>query len=146
MHSDKLSAISAISVSSKGRRLALLVRFHPDKNIHGDEVVRFLKHMLHRIRGPIFLLWDRSKIHVKTNAVQKFLQKHHRIQANPFPTYAPELNPDEYVWYHLKGDLANSIPEDLKHLEKLLQSSTQKLRYSRRLLWACIDASELKWK
>jgi hypothetical protein len=123
IYSDKISAISAISVSPNERRIALLIRFHPNKNIKGPEVVDFLEHMVRQIKGSIFLLWDRNKIHIKTDVVQEFLESHQRIHANAFPAAAPELNPDEYVWYHLKGDLANSIPENLKHLEKLLQSN-----------------------
>ena len=77
-------------------RLALCARFHRD-NIAGVEVVAFLRQLLRQIRGPIELVWDGGTIHRRRMAGD-FLQRHPRIQTHRFPAYAPEINPDEYVW------------------------------------------------
>jgi transposase len=144
-HWKKISAISAISVSPRRTRLALYARCHPDQNIRSPEVVAFLQQLLRHLRGPVVLLWDAGTPH-KGALVTAFLRRHPRLQTHRFPGYAPELNPDEFVWCHLKRALANSVPEDLPHLKRLLHPPLQRLRQSQRLLWACIYASDLPWR
>ena len=39
-----------------------------------------------------------------------------RLHLEWFPGYAPELNPDEWVWAHFKTQLANGHPETLDDL------------------------------
>jgi len=131
-------------VSPKRRRLALYARFHPDKNIRSPEVAHFLRHLLRHILGPMVLLWDRGQIH-RARCIQRLLDRHPRLHPYPFPGYAPELNPDEFVWTQLKHSVANSIPADSHHLKRLLHPAVQRLRRSQRLLWSCIHGSELPW-
>ena len=144
-HWTKISAISAISVSPRRRRLALYARFYPERNIRSPEVAAFLQQLLTHLRGPLVLLWDGGRPH-KSALVQAFLDRHPRVHPSRFPGYAPELNPDEFVWCHLKRALANSVPEDLRHLKRLLHPPLQRLRQSQRLLWSCIYASDLPWR
>jgi len=143
-HWTKLSAISAITVSPRRRRLALYARFHRDKNIRAPEVVAFLQQLLRHLRGPVVLLWDRSRSH-RGVRVGDFLLRHPRLHVESFPGYAPELNPDEFVWNHLKRAVANSAPRDLTDLKHLLHPPLMRLRQSQRLLWSCITASDLPW-
>ncbi|MBI4801752.1 MAG: transposase [Elusimicrobia bacterium] len=140
----KISAISAISVSPKRRRLALYARFYRGKNIKSPQVARFLRHLLKHLRGPILLLWDSGMPH-RGKLVKDFVGKHPRLQTFRFPSYAPELNPDEHVWRNLKRAVANSVPEDLRHLKRLMHPPLQRLRQLQNLLWSCIHASELPW-
>lgn len=135
-HWTKISAISALSVSPRRKRVALYLRFHPNENIRGKQVALF--------RGPLVLLWDRSRTH-RGRVVESVLRSHPRIHAYPFPGYALELNPNEFVWTHLKRDLANSLPRDLVHLRRLLEKPVRRLRRSQQLLWSCIWASDLPW-
>lgn len=141
----KLSAISTITVSPKRKRLGLHIRFHAHKNIRAGEVNSYLHRLLRHLRGHIVLLWDSSPIH-RAGSVKAFLAKHPRLHTYRFPGYAPELNPDEFVWAYLKRASANSIPRDLAHLRQLLQAPLRRLRTSQHLLRACILASDLSWK
>lgn len=139
----KISSISAISVSPERKRIALYIRFHLH-NIRALEVLGFLKLLLRHLRRGFVLLWDSGAVH-KAGLVQRFLKKHPRIRAYSFPGYAPELNPDEFVWANLKRSVANSVPKDTDHLRRLLRSPVQRLKRSRKLLWSCIKASKLPW-
>lgn len=122
----------------------LYARFHPDQNIRSPEVAQFLRHLLRHLRGHVVLLWDGGR--PQKGAVGKeVLSTHPRLHPYPFPGYAPELNPDEFVWNHLKRALANSVPKDLRHLKQLIHCPLQRLRHSQRLLWSCIHASDLPW-
>jgi transposase len=140
----KISAISAISVSPLRNKISLYARFLKGKTIHSEDVARFLKQLLKHLRGPVFVLWDGINQH-RGPAVRAFLKRHQRLLVHRFPGYAPDLNPDEFVWNHLKRALANSAPEDLKHLKRLIHTPLQRLRQNKKLLWSCIHASELPW-
>jgi hypothetical protein len=80
---DKLSAISAISVSSVRPRVGLYMHLHPD-NITGAEVVVFLRDLLRHLRGPIERLWDGGSIH-KREDVTAFLRRNRRLTPHRFP-------------------------------------------------------------
>lgn len=122
----------------------LYARFHPNKNVRFPQVIEFLRQLLRQIRGPIVLLWDGNRPH-RAADVRRFLAKHPRLHTERFPGYAPELNPDEFVWNHLKRAVANAVPEDLAHLKRLLHPPLQRLRQSQKLLWSCLHASDLPW-
>jgi len=114
------------------------------KNIRHPEVMSFLKHLLRHLRKGFVLLWDRGSTH-KAKAIKKFLKGHPHIHSHFFPGYAPELNPDEFVWTNMKRSAANSVPKDTNDLKNFLKISAQILRRSEGLLWSCIHASELPW-
>lgn len=142
----KVSAISAISVSPQKRRIGLYVRFHISRNIRHPEVLGFLKLLARHLKNGFVLVWDSSAVH-KAGAVKRFLRAQRpRIFAYPFPGYAPELNPDEFVWTSLKRSVANGVPKNIDHLRCSLYQSAQKLKASQRLLWSCVKASELPWE
>ena len=83
----------------------------------GTEVIAFLKHLLRRIPGPIVIVWDKHPIHGR-EGVKDFLAGHPRLQVYAFPTAAPELNPTEYIWGHLKHhELANRCAADFRYLK-----------------------------
>lgn len=143
-HWTKISALSALTISPGYRRMHLYARFHPNKNVRFPQVIEFLRQMLRQIRGPVVLLWDSNRPH-RAAAVRDFLAQHPRLHTERFPGYAPELNPDEFVWNHLKRAVSNAVPEDLAHLKRLLHPPLQRLRQSQKLLWSCLRASDLPW-
>ena len=53
------------------------------------------------------------------------LREHPRLRLERFPSYAPELNPDEGVWNLAKHDLANGCPKDLDDLMQNLVRSVE---------------------
>jgi transposase len=140
---DKLSAISAVSVTPRRVRVGLYMHVYSD-NITGAEVVLFLRHLLRHLRGPIELLWDGGSIHQRED-VRSFLRRNPRLHTQRFPAYAPELNPDEFVWTKMKDDLANGGPEDLHALNAQLRRAFRRLHGSQQFLWSCIFAADLPW-
>ena len=140
---DRISAISALAVSPKRRRLALYLHLRT-RNLTGLDVRAFLTHLLRHLRGPIVLLWDRGTIH-RRREVTQWITAHPRLRVEPFPAYAPELNPAEYVWNQADRALANGAPMDLVQLHSRLQHSVRRIRRSQTLLWSCIYASDLPW-
>lgn len=140
---DRVSAISAITVSPVRKRLGLCFQLFP-KNITGVEVVGFLRNLLRTLPGKVDLLWDRGTIH-KRRLVKDFLLRHPRIHVHEFPSYAPELNPDEYVWTRSKQRLSNTRPDDLDELGNQVHDTLLSIAGSTELLRSCIEESELEW-
>jgi transposase len=92
----------------------------------------------------VVLLWDGGTIHRRV-IVKDFLRKHKRLHVHRFPSYAPELNPDEFVWTKAKHALSNGAPPDIATLGTRLRRSIHRIRGSQQLLWSCIHASTLPW-
>jgi transposase len=138
---DKISVISAVSVSPHRRHFGLYYHLHAT-NIHHLEVGAFLRHLLRHLRGPVVLLWDNGRIH-RGHAIRDVCRAFPRLHVVFFPAYAPELNPDESVWHRAKAALANGRPDDLTVLAVHLRASLRRLRRSQRALRSCITQSDL---
>ena len=54
---DHLSAMSAITLEGK------LYMKEQERSFKGEDVVRFLKHLLRQIPGKLLIIWDGSPIH-----------------------------------------------------------------------------------
>jgi transposase len=139
---DKISVISGVSVSPGWRRLGLYYRLHPKKNIGHAEACQFLRHLLRHLRGHVIVLWDNGRIH-KGDPLRDLCGRFPRLQLERFPSYAPELNPDEGVWNLAKRSLANGRPDGITELEVHLTDVLRRLRSSPAKLRACITHSEL---
>jgi transposase len=138
---DRISAISGIAVSPKRFHCTLYCHLYED-NIHGEEVAAFLRQLLRQIPGHLIVLLDNGKIH-RGDPVQELLAHTSRLHLEPFPPYAPELNPDEGVWNHLKRTLANGRPDTQAELMDVLADEVCRLASSQSLLRGCIQQSEL---
>ena len=84
----------------------------------GPAVVAFLRQLLRQVRGKLLVIWDGAPIH-RCRPVKDFLAADAaaRLQLVPLPGYAPDLNPGEGVWNHLKRvELQNRCCQDLDEL------------------------------
>jgi len=133
--------ISGISLSPEQRRVGLHCIFYRD-NIEQTEVCIFLRDLLRHLRGHVIVLLDNGPIH-KGPIIDGFCAQFPRLHLEYFPAYAPELNPDEGVWAHLKGKLANGRPDDIDELENWLGQEVRALARDERILFGCINGSEL---
>lgn len=133
---DRISAISAVTVSPKRKRLGLYFRLLPDgTNAHGEDTVDFLRQLRRHIPGPMTILWDKGNIHDRSKVVRAYLAEHPEIVTERFPSYAPETNPDEMVWQHAKhGRLANFTPGNTTELRSAMIGEFARLRRSPTLL------------
>jgi len=138
---DKVSAISAVTVSPRRHRCGLYAHFHCD-NITQFEVALFLRLLLRHLAGVVIVLWDGGSIHGGP-AVTQLLARHPRLLVERFPAYAPELNPDELVWNYLKGELANGRPDTVNELLDDLTRVTRRLRRAPALLRGFVVGSAL---
>lgn len=138
---EKISVISGISVSPKRHHLSLYYLLFFD-NIGQEEVGKFLQELLRHLRGPVIVLLDNSSTHQGV-ILDKLLEQNSRLSVEHFPSYAPELNPDEGVWSLSKRDLANSCPDNVDELMEDIMRSINGIRTSQAKLRGCIVQSDL---
>lgn len=91
-------------------------RLYPG-TIKGPQAAEFLGQLHRQIGQPLLVIWDGLAVH-RSRAVKGWLEKHPgAVHLASLPAYAPELNPVEYLWGHLKQHaLANYCPRDLAEL------------------------------
>jgi transposase len=131
---DHLSAMSAITLDGK-----LYMTFQ-DRAFKAEDAVRFLKHLMRQIPGKLLVIWDGSPIH-RGGAVKDFLSSGaaSRLKLEQLPGYAPDLNPDEGVWKHLKCvELKNLCCQSLAELKVELRKAKERLRHKRDVILGCI--------
>ena len=107
----------------------------------GKESGQFLRH----VADQLLVIWDGASIHWAT-AVKSFLTKGgaKAVHLEPLPSYAPELNPVEGVWDHLKCvELRNLCYWDLPHLNTELTLAIRRLRTKPHLIRACFAGAGL---
>ena len=131
---DHLSVISAISMEGK------LLMMEQERSFKSEDVVRFLRHLLGQIPGKLLVIWDGSPIH-RGRAVKNFLASgaSSRLKLEQLPGYAPDLNPDEGIWKHLKYvELKNVCCQNLAELKVELRKAKERLRHKRDIILGCI--------
>jgi transposase len=127
---DHLSVMSGISTAG---HLATLTR---TRALTGQESVTFLRHLYGYLGRRLLVIWDNATIH-RSDEVKALLANGWatKIHLENFPAYAPELNPDEGVWQHLKHvELRNLCCMDLIHLNIELQLAIRRLRRKQDLI------------
>lgn len=121
----------------------LYFRVHED-SVRGPQVVAFLRHLLRHIRRRLILVFWDSGSHHRARVVEAFLEEHPRLEVHRFPGYSPELNPDEWVWSHLKNhELASYAPHNVDELRRGIRLGVMRMRDRPRLFRSFVRAVHL---
>jgi len=87
--------------------------------LDAETFVAFLKNFMDSRTGKVFLVVDGHPAH-KANVVKAYLKSlQDLLELHFLPPYAPDLNPDEFVWSHMKKNGVSKKP--LKQNESLRQ-------------------------
>ncbi len=147
--SPRLS-VAALLATRPGHRPRLLYRTHRGRRGGGRtgfteaDYAALLDAAHQQLGGPIVLVWDNLNTHV--SAVMAAL-----ISARPWltvfrlPPYAPELNPVEPVWSHLKRSLANLTKHTLTELTALVKTRLRRMQYRPGLLLGFLAGTGLEF-
>ena len=120
-----VNLISAVTAKGKLRFAAY------DGHLNGPVFIDFCRRLLDDTSGPVLLVLDGHPVH-RSKAVKQFADSTSgRLRLCFLPGYAPELNPDEWVWKHVKHDRIGRAgvtgPEDLKAKALVALHRLQKL-------------------
>lgn len=114
-------------------------------SVRSIDTIKTLKHLLRCIRGGIALFMDGLPAHW-AKAVKLFLHqnKSHFQMVERFPAYAPELNPQEYIWSASKGrDMANFCPSKDLDLRTQTKKSLKRIQRSESIIQGALKKSGL---
>jgi transposase len=127
---DHLSVMGGLTADG---RILTWVRQRP---LDGLDTVAFLEHLGREIGGPAQVIWDRSPIHRRA-AVGEFVEAvgAKGLMLEALPAYAPDLNPVEWLWQHLKNvEMRNLVCVDLEELHEELHLALGRIRQKPRLI------------
>ena len=108
-----------------------------DEALDSLDSVIFLQHLLPHVSDKLSVIWDGSPIH--KGDVRTFLAAGgaRQIHVEQLPPYAPDLNPGEGVWHHLKQvEMRNLCCRNLAHLRYELALAVKRLRYKPNVITA----------
>jgi transposase len=140
----RISVSGATAVSPTRTRLRLYYYMLADNvNFRGPSVVDCLKQLRNQIPGPMTILWDQIIIH-SCDVVLQYLQTAPDIVVEPFPPYAPELNPVDRAWFYLKFNrFPNYTPPTMAKLRRSVESELKRLQSRPDMLRSFIRQSEM---
>ncbi|MEV6212224.1 transposase [Kitasatospora sp. NPDC051914] len=88
----------------------------------------------HQLGGNIVLVWDNSTQHTDTAMRELLAARSSWLTVFYLPPYAPDLNPVEGVWAHLKKSLGNLAAHTLDQLAALVRTRLKRMQYRPGLL------------
>ena len=104
------------------------------KGFTETDYARFLDAAHQQLDGPVVLVWDGLNTHV-SRAMRELIAARDWLTVFQLPAYAPELNPVEPVWSHLKRSLANLAKHGhLGQLTALVKTRLRRMQYRPGLL------------
>lgn len=86
-----------------------------------------------QLGGPIVLIWDNLNTH-RSAAMRELIAARDWLHVIRLPAYAPELNPAEQVWSHIKRGLGNLLVWGLDELVAVVKNRLKRVQYRPGLL------------
>jgi transposase len=137
---QSINAISAVNARGAFWYTVFSGRFNATR------FVGFLRQFLRTRRRPVFLVVDGHPSH-RAKLVARFVQSlKGRLELHFLPTYAPDLNPDEFVWNHLRHHGTSKIPlRKNESLRDRVENDLAAIRKQRRLVRAFFCAPSVAY-
>lgn len=116
------------------------------ERLNRDSFQRLLKNFLRGRRDPVFLVLDKHPAHVARDVAAFVQSKRGRLELHFLPGYAPELNPDEFVWNHLKRNGVSKTPlRRGESLRQRVEADLSSLKRNRRRLKSIFRAPSVAY-
>lgn len=92
-------------------------------------LITYLKHLRRHLKRKLLIVWDGVAMH-KSRATNEYIASSNgAIVALRLPPYAPELNPAEFIFGHLKErKLPNYCPDSIRQLKHAAQHALGAMR------------------
>ncbi len=146
-HRDKVSAVASLWKTPGTGQARLHCLLYPNAHITTEDYADYLADLLRERlwRRPVIVIHDQGSMHAG-QALEELLEDHPLLQVEPLPPYAPELNPVEALWNHLKCDrLANFAPHDAQELSAVLSQYLGSIHHDQARLRTFLAAPPLHW-
>ncbi len=135
---DHLSVMGGLTSQGK---VYTLVR---PQSLNGLHTIAFLIHLGRVVGDRLLVIWDGSPIHRRAEVGAFVAEARGKIHVEPLPPYAPDLNPVEWLWRHLKEvELRNLSCLDLEQLHLELHLALGRVRQKLSLMQSFFEGAEL---
>jgi transposase len=103
--------------------------------LNAEAFILFLQNFMKGRSGKVFLVVDGHPAH-KANTVKRYVASlGRRLELHFLPPYAPDLNPDEFVWSHMKTNGVSKKPlKKNESLRKRVEQDLRKIQTNRKLV------------
>nr|WP_319700850.1 transposase [Streptomyces sp. ME19-01-6] len=98
------------------------------RSLDESDYIRLLDGAHQLLKAPLIVVWDRLNTHI-SKTMKALVAEREWLTIVLLPGYAPELNPVEALWAHIKRSLANVAARTLTELETLLRRRLEALQY-----------------
>lgn len=135
---QKVNAISAVTASG-----AFWCQVYTER-LNAQLFVQFLREFLRGRPGPVYLVVDGHPAH-KANAVKHLIAElDGRLELHFLPPYAPDLNPDEFVWGYMKTNGLSKKPlRKNESLKERVESDLATIKANRGLVRSFFGAESV---
>ncbi|MFC1407657.1 MULTISPECIES: transposase [Streptacidiphilus] len=96
-----------------------------------------------QLGGPVVWCWDNLNVHLADGLTEFAVEHRDWLEVFQFPSYAPDLNPQEGIWSLVKRGLANFAAANLDHLVRVMKRKLKKIQYRPHLIDACLAETGL---
>jgi transposase len=135
---DHLSVMGGLTPEGK---VYTIVR---PRSLNGLHTIAFLIHLGRLAGDRLLVVWDGSPIHRRAEVNAFVAEARGKIQVERLPSYAPDLNPVEWMWRHLKEiELGNVSCLDLDRLHQEIHLALGRLRQKPNLVPSFFEGAEL---
>jgi transposase len=136
---DHLSVMGGLTTAGK---VYSLIR---PTSLNGMHSIEFLAHLGRQVSDRLLVIWDGSPIHRRAEVQAFVAEARGKIHLEPLPAYAPDLNPVEWLWKHLKKvELRNLTCLDLEQLHMELHLALGRVRHRPDLVRSFFEGAELE--
>ena len=135
---QKINAISAVTASG-----AFWCQLYSER-LNGKLFVQFLREFMRGRSGRVILIVDGHPAH-KAQVVKDLIHElEGRLELHFLPPYAPDLNPDEFVWGYMKTNGVSKKPlRKNESLKERVQSDLDTLKANRKLVRSFFGAESV---
>jgi putative transposase len=128
-------SIAGLVCVKPGQRSRLIYRIRLHRGRKGErrsfaesDYAALLDAAHQQLGGPIVLIWDNLNTHVSV-AMRALIAARDWLHVIRLPAYAPDLNPTEQVWSHLKRSLGNLAVHGIDHLAAIVKNRLKRIQY-----------------
>ena len=114
-------------------------------SLNGLHSIEFLIHLGRLVGDRLLAIWDGSPIHRRAEVQAFVAEAGGKIHLEPLPPYAPDLNPVEWLWKHLKKvELRNQTCLDLEQLHMEVHLALGRVRQRLALVRSFFEGAGLE--
>lgn len=114
--------------------------------LNAESFVAFLQDFVESQHGKIFLVVDGHPAH-KANIVKDYIKSlKGRLELHFLPPYAPDLNPDEFVWSYMKNNGVSKKPlKKNESLQSRIDQDLNGIKDNRKLVQSFFQAKSVAY-